>query len=42
MTIHSKEAAKFLCGVEAFHALMHTVLWYGRTTLHIGPIKENA
>lgn len=40
MSIHSREAAKFLCGVEAFHALMHAVFWYRRTTLHIGPIEE--
>jgi hypothetical protein len=27
-----KEIAKFACGAEAFHALMHTAFWLSGTT----------
>jgi len=35
MTNRRKEIAKFFCGVEAFHALVHTVLWLSGTTLTV-------
>lgn len=41
MTSRNKELAKFFCGVEAFHALMHAYFWYTRTTLRVVGIKES-
>ena len=35
MTNRKKEIAKFFCGVEAFHALVHAVLWLSGTTLTV-------
>ncbi|HKS26520.1 MAG TPA: hypothetical protein VJS44_01810 [Pyrinomonadaceae bacterium] len=35
-----KEIAKFVCGVEAFHALIHAYFWYSGTTLKVGPLRE--
>lgn len=29
----SKEIAKFLCGAEAFHTVVHTYFWLSGTTL---------
>ena len=41
MTNRKKEVAKFLCGMEAFHAFMHGCFWYSGTTLEVFGIKEN-
>ena len=30
-----KEIAKFACGAEAFHAVMHAALWLSGTTLMV-------
>ncbi len=35
-----REIAKFVCGAEAFHALVHTVLWFSGTTLTVFGFKE--
>lgn len=35
-----KEIAEFVCGAEAFHAIVHTVLWLSDTTLIVFGIKE--
>jgi hypothetical protein len=35
-----KEIAKFACGAEAFHALVHAVLWLSGTTLIVFGWKE--
>lgn len=35
-----KEIAKFVCGAEAFHALLHAYLWYSGTTLRVAGLKE--
>ena len=39
MTNRKKEIAKFLCGVEAFHALVHTYFGLSRTTYRIFGVK---
>lgn len=36
----NKEVAKFLCGFEAYHALLHAFLWYSGTTLSAFGVKE--
>lgn len=35
MTSPKKEIAKFLCGAEAFHALVHAVLLLSGTTITV-------
>jgi hypothetical protein len=35
MTNRKKEIAKFLCGFEAFHVLLHAYLWASGTTLTV-------
>lgn len=34
-----KEIAKFLCGFEAFHALLHAYLWASAIKLTIGGME---
>ena len=41
MRIRPKEIAKFVCGVQAFHALVHTYFWYSGTSLHVLGVDEN-
>lgn len=38
----SKEFAKFFCGFETFHALMHGYLWGSGTTLTVMGIQMSA
>ena len=40
-TSSMKEIAKFACGVEAFHAFIHTYFWYSGTTLNVFGVKES-
>jgi hypothetical protein len=40
MTNRKKEIAKFMCGVEAFHALAHTVFGLNRTTFKVLGMHE--
>jgi len=35
-----REFAKFLCGAEAFHALVHTYFWTSGTTLTVFGITQ--
>ena len=30
-----KEVAKFVCGVEAYHAVVHAYLWFSGTSLPV-------
>lgn len=41
MTNRKKEIAKFICGVEAFHACIHTYFWLSGTRLNVFGVKEN-
>lgn len=36
----SREIAKFACGAEAFHALVHAYFWLSGTTLQAFGISE--
>ena len=35
MANRKKEIAKFLCGAEAFHTLVHAALWLSSTTITV-------
>ena len=35
-----KEIAKFVCGVEAFHAFVHGYFWFSDTTLMVLGITQ--
>lgn len=35
MSSRLKEIAKFVCGAEAFHALIHAYFWFSGTTLTV-------
>lgn len=35
MANRRKEIAKFFCGAEAFHTIVHTSLWLSGTTLSV-------
>lgn len=37
----SKEFAKFACGAEAFHALIHAYFWVSGTTVSVLGIRES-
>lgn len=41
MTNRKKEIAKFFCGVEAFHAVMHGYFWQSGKTINAFGVKEN-
>ena len=40
MTNRKKEIAKFVCGAEAFHAVVHTYFWLSGTTLTVFGITQ--
>lgn len=40
MTNRKKEIAKFVCGAETFHAVVHTYFWLTGTTLTVFGITQ--
>ena len=40
MASKAKEVAKFMCGVEAFHAFIHAYFWYTGKTLNAFGVTE--
>lgn len=36
----SKEVAKFACGAEAFHTIVHAYLWFSGTSLTVFGITQ--
>lgn len=36
-----REIAKFACGAEAFHAVVHAYFWFSGTTLRAFGIRQN-
>ena len=40
MTNRKKEIAKFVCGAETFHAVVHTYFWFSGTTLIVFGITQ--
>lgn len=40
MANRKKEIAKFACGLEAFHALVHTYFWFSGATLKVFRFRE--
>lgn len=40
MTNSKKEIAKFFCGVEAWHAFVHTYFWLSGKTVKVFGLKE--
>lgn len=40
MTNRKKEIAKFFCGAEAFHAILHTYFWFSGKTIKAFGLRE--
>ena len=40
MTNRKREIAKFVCGVEAFHAFVHSYFWFSGTSLTVFGITQ--